>query len=214
MSRQWKDTPSGVELSFWASTAHGPLLVKVPETEAVCFIERSQSLALPPRCRRQPVELKLLHGEPVDALYFRQQRELAEFRQLDHRLNESDIKPTDRFLMERFITAGFCAEGNVTQRDGWLEMQSPRLTPSGYLPELKVLSIDIETRGLSDQLYSVAGFAPCRAAVFMLGTEPDQQREGYQLFFCKTEKALLQAFFRLAQSLRSGCHHRLECGQL
>jgi len=179
LSRQWRDSPAGVELTFWASTARGPLLLRVPQTESVCFIERSQVLQLPQGCRRQEVNLQLLHGEAVDALYFKQQRELKALRQVETRLNESDIKPTSRYLMERFITAGFCAEGVLTQHSNWLEIHHPKLTPTHYLPSLRVLSIDIETRGLSDQLYSIAGYARERAAVFMLGSDNNEHREGY-----------------------------------
>lgn len=206
LSRHWRDTPNGVDLSFWANSSEGPLHISIPATEAVCFIERHEQLQLPPNCRRQSVDLRLLQGNEVDALYFRQQRGLNEFRQLDMRLNESDIKPNDRYLMERFITAGLTASGEVVNKNGWLEMSRPKLQSSDFLPQLKVLSVDIETRGMTDQLYSIGAFAREDAVVFMLDntskpTPPPEQRDGYELRFCADEKSLLLAFFSWLQAL-------------
>ncbi|MBX2884875.1 MAG: DNA polymerase II [Granulosicoccus sp.] len=199
LSRQWRDMANGIELSYWASSEIGPIRLTIPGQEAVCFIERHEPLMLPPDCRRQPVDLELLHGSAVDALYFRKQRLLNEFRQLDSRLNESDIKPADRYLMERFVTASFSATGSVVQRDGYLEMPTPKLSPDTYLPALKLLSLDIETQGLSDRLYSIGGHFSGSdtddSRVFMLGTGETEPREGYTLSFHNNEKQLLSDFF-------------------
>lgn len=199
LSRQWRDQSAGIELSYWASTERGPARLSVPAQEAVCFIERHEPLMLPPDCRRQAVELELLHGRAVDALYFRKQRALNDFRQLDTRLLESDIKPADRYLMERFVTAGFKATGTLIQRDGYLEMPTPKLATDDYLPALTALSLDIETQGLSDRLYSIGGHCTGpdteNSQVFMLGAGEPEQRDGYQLSYHDGEKTLLTDFF-------------------
>jgi len=195
LTRQWRDQNNGIELSFWANSDRGPLRLTVPAQEAVCFIERKEQLHLPPDCRRQAVELDLLHGEAVDALYFRKQRALNEFRQIDKRLLESDVKPADRYLMERFVTASCVAEGIIENKGSHLEMVMPKLTTAEYLPELKLLSLDIETQGLSDRLYSIAGHCGDDGRVFMLGEGPTQSRDGYELSFHANEKLVLQAFF-------------------
>ncbi|GAG19559.1 unnamed protein product, partial [marine sediment metagenome] len=96
LTRGWRDTPEGVELAFWGATHTGPVRLVIEQQESVCFINRSQFLSLPARTRREPRELKLLGGEPVDALYFRQQRDLQALRQTGAMLAESDVKPADR----------------------------------------------------------------------------------------------------------------------
>ncbi|NNF80991.1 MAG: DNA polymerase II, partial [Rhizobiales bacterium] len=118
LTRSWRDTPQGVELTFWGAAADGPVRLVIEGQEAVCFIDRSQPLTLPPRTRREPRELKLLGGEAVDALYFQHQRDLQGLRQSGAVLAESDVKPADRYLMERFVRAGFEATGPVVERDG------------------------------------------------------------------------------------------------
>ncbi|MGI9409833.1 MAG: DNA polymerase II [Hyphomicrobiaceae bacterium] len=201
LTRGWRDTPKGVELTFWCASEGGPVRLIIEEQEAVCFIDRSHSLPLPNDVRRQSRELKLLNGEPVDALYFRHQRDLQTLRQSNFQLAESDVKPTERYLMERFIAAGLEAGGKLVEHAGVRTMVNPRLRRADVTPTLKALSIDIETRGSSDQLYSIAGalmptFADEPAAcVFMIGEGEDEQREGYTLRYCSDEAALLHTFF-------------------
>ncbi len=201
LTRGWRDTPKGVELTFWCASEDGPVRVVVEGTEAVCFINRSHSLPLPPHVRRQSRELKLLSGAPVDALYFCHQRDLQAFRQSDLELAESDVKPTDRYLMERFIAAGLEATGTLVEKAGVRTMVNPRLRRAEVEPTLKALSLDIETRGKTDQLYSIAGASMVPAAhhleasVFMIGTGEDEQREGYILRYYSDEPSLLNAFF-------------------
>ena len=105
LTRQWRDTPQGLELVFWLSTANGPLRLQVNHEKAVCFIKRSNRLNLPAGIRRTQVQLNTLDNTPVDALYFPHQRDLKQLREHlaydKQQLFESELKPTDRFLMER-----------------------------------------------------------------------------------------------------------------
>ena len=201
LTRSWRDTPQGVELTFWGATDTGPVRLVVEEQESVCFIDRSRPLSLPARTRREPRELNLLGGGPVDALYFRQQRDLQALRQSGITLAESDVRPADRYLMERFVCAGFEVIGNEVERDGVRTLVNPRLRKTDVQPVLKAMSVDIETRGNSDELYSVAGATmptadqATAACVFMIGTVDNEQREGYALRYYQDERALLLAFF-------------------
>ena len=66
--------------------------------------------------RRRPRPLTTLQGQPVDAVYFRSQRAMIDERErLRGTLGvafESDVKPADRFLMERFVTGSMHAGGH------------------------------------------------------------------------------------------------------
>ena len=137
LSRQWRDFSSGIELSYWAQSERGPLRLTVPEQSAVCFIDRTQSIELPRNAQRREVDLKSTAGNPVDALYFAAQKELASLNRSEEFgavLHESDIKPADRYLMERFVNAGFTAQGTIVQHDNFIEMRNPRLKPADYIP--------------------------------------------------------------------------------
>ena len=207
LTRGWRDTTRGIELTFWCATADGPVRLVVQDQEAVCFIARNQPLALPQGTRRQPRDLKLLDGSPVDALYFRNQRTLQSIRQTEIQLAESDVKPSDRYLMERFIATGIEAKGAIARQDGIRTMVNPQLRRADFEPQLRALSLDIETRGSSDQLYSVAGAMMPMAsdspesAVFMIGNGDDEVRDGYTLRYYSDERRLLAAFFEWLHTL-------------
>lgn len=205
LTRHWRDTPQGIELSLWASSARGPVNLLVQGQQAVCFIERSVQAALPAGTRRKPLQLTLLHGEAVDGLYFHQQRDLQQLRLSDVPLCESDIKPVDRYLMERFIRAPVLVDGEFEQLRSHLVVRQPRLRPGNYQPELRTVAIDIETRGHSRQLYCIAAaIMPSQRpshpdVVFMIGDAPQAVQGGvrgdYELIYHADEKALLNAFF-------------------
>ncbi|NNF79937.1 MAG: DNA polymerase II, partial [Rhizobiales bacterium] len=93
------------------------------------------------------------------------------------------------------------ATGPVVERDGVRTLLNPHVRAAEVKPCLKALSLDIETRGNSDQLYSVAGatmrlgqVAPDNC-VFMIGAAEDERRDGYTLRYFPDERALLLAFF-------------------
>lgn len=216
LTRQWRDTRHGLELSFWATSSQGAVKVVIEAQKAVCFIERSEDVPLPMGVERIPRELSLLHRGPVDALYFTQQKQLQQLRQTDAALCESDVKPADRYLMERFICAAFTIDGDIKPRKGYLQAINPRLTPCKYQPALKTIAIDIETRGHTRQLYSIAAATMPEGGeqksteraqeheqtqdhidnvVFMIGPGTALERDGYTLIFCQSESELLNRFF-------------------
>jgi len=150
---------NGIEISLWAASDDGPIQVLIGGQPAVCFIERDKTLQAHSEVTRKPVALKSLAGRDVDALYFHNQRTLRQFKDLQpdgvEALLESDLKPHDRFLMERFIQTGFTLEGDYEQLDGYKRYINPKLSPVTTAPTLRVLSIDIETQANTDRLYSI-----------------------------------------------------------
>ena len=209
LSRQWRDFSSGIELSYWAQSERGPLRLTVPEQSAVCFIDRTQSIELPRNAQRREVDLKSTAGNPVDALYFAAQKELASLNRSEEFgavLHESDIKPADRYLMERFVNAGFTAQGTIVQHDNFIEMRNPRLKPADYIPALTLASIDIETRGLTGQLYSIALHSGDLHVVLMVGDDRvnharQTDQSDFDLRFFATEKLLMEGFFSLLHAV-------------
>ncbi len=196
LSRQWRDYSAGIEISLWAHSESGPLHLVVPGQRAVCFTDRDQAIELPANAERKSVKLVSTEGVPVDALYLQAQRDLAE---LNHRsdvvLHESDIKPADRYLMERFIHAGFSATGVVEQHSGFVEIKNPKLKPLDFSADLVLASIDIETRGMSQQLYSIAIHSGDHHVVMMVGEPQGNRYSDFTLELFATEKQLLVAFF-------------------
>lgn len=203
LSRHWQDTPEGLELRFWAATGRGPLELVYPAQQAVCFISRRLSLdAAPFRTlpfQRRPLTLQTLGGEPADGLYFRRQQDLQRLRELADRhgipLCESDIRPADRFLMERFVTAPFSAQGDLLRTPaGHLRMTNARLHPADGRPALSWLSLDIETDGSRGQILSIAWCGQGREAVLMQGHADRWPASRPPIHWYDGERALLQGF--------------------
>ncbi|MCY4284244.1 MAG: DNA polymerase II [Thiotrichales bacterium] len=202
LTRHWRDASNGLELSLWAASERGPIHVVLDREEAVCFVEREtmEANGAPARRpgRRRPLELATLKGAPVDGLYFRRQRDLVETRD---RLRsqgvatfESDLKPADRYLMERFVTAGFAARGEARRRPGHLEMRNPAVRRDDFRMPLRWVSLDIETAGLDGALYSVALHSPDDERVLIV-SDHSVRCDDVAVEWLANEKALLSRLF-------------------
>jgi DNA polymerase-2 len=201
LTRQWRDMGDGLELVFWAVSDEGPVRVVIDDAKAVCFITRDTALpetqSLHRRAERKPLALSTLDGADVDGLYFRCQRDLVaardELRGRGVALYESDIKPNDRYLMERFVNAAFNVDGEADRRNGYLEFRNPQLKRVDYRAALRQVSLDVESDGLSGQLYSVAVHGDGVADVFIVSDAPVHV-DGARVVLCRDEKALLETF--------------------
>ncbi len=205
LSRQWRDTPSGVELEFWLTTAIGAICVLVPAQSSVFFL---------PSCQRQQAEKLLkqfsnwkinklaLHDfsmRSVVGVYFQSERAMRDARELLllHELTpfEADIKPCDRFLMERFIRGSAVVQIDENYIDHKRKNITSVLKQSHYQPRFKVISLDIETSMHSLELYSIAIYAheenTIIRKVFMLSVAP----VSVDVSVYPDEKSLLLSFF-------------------
>jgi len=172
----------------------------VTDPRIVFFISRNQEWT-PPGAVRKKVELSNLRGEPVDALYFNNTSDFNRARKACEDRNistyEADVSPVPRLLMERFIRGGVAFEGQpVRKKNNILYFSDPKVRPSDFTPELKLLSIDIEC-SMKWDLYSIALYGDVIELVMMV--DPDHEsgvnRKGYQSF--KSEQELLESFFSI-----------------
>jgi len=126
LTRRWWDTPTGTEIEFWLATDDGPLKVLLTAQTSVAFVETrfratvEAQLAGMPGVDLRELELKTIQQGPVIGVYakhFRQLGQLArKLQPLNIPLLEADVRPHDRHLMERFITAGVSVEGGRTEQ--------------------------------------------------------------------------------------------------
>jgi DNA polymerase-2 len=192
LTSQWRDGPRGLALTFWLVTADGPVRVRVGGERAVMFVERGVAAQADDR---KELQLETLSRQPVDALYFGRRGALLDERE---RLRgqgvnplESDIRPPQRYLMERFVTGGCLAWGDGRQREGYLDLVAASVKPSDFRPTLSYLSVDIETDGAAGQLLSVALANDTVEEVLMVGEGPAAPG----LRYLDDERTLLEAFF-------------------
>jgi DNA polymerase-2 len=201
LTRQWRDRDQGLELVYWIATESGPVRAVITDQEAVCFVRQDAALgrlAQDITVERRPLALRNLQDEEVDGLYFKRQRDLRDAGRRLHAqgigLFESDIKPSDRYLMERFITGACSVQGVPVQQDGYVEYWDARLVRATYELPLRHLSLDIETEGLTGAIYSIAAASPDDAMVFLAARSRPAPSD-LPIIWCADEKALLERFF-------------------
>jgi len=200
LTRHWRDTPTGTEVEFWLATDDGPRHIRLSAQESVAFIpaeQRQQAesvLRNERRCELRPLQLTDFHCRPVLGLYLQQHRQLIKLEKLLREAGvdvyEADIRPPERYLMERFITAPvwFAGEANA----GGPMLNSYMKPAADYRPQLKLVSLDIETTAHGD-LYSIALEGCGQRQVYMLGP-PNGDAGGidFDLEYCDSRPLLLE----------------------
>ena len=163
LTRHWRDTSAGTEVAFWLATDHGPRHVRLPPQPSVAFVPVEQRarvetlLAGESGAELRPLALRDFQQRPVLGLYCQQHRQLMNLekrlRQAGVEVFEADIRPPERYLMERFITAPVSLEASV-EADG--SLLARRLKPApDYRPRLRLVSLDIETNARGDLYLSL-----------------------------------------------------------
>lgn len=200
LSRHWRDTPEGTEVAFWLATDAGPRQVRLPVQLSVAFIPAEQRAWAEPVLRGEEgaqlreLALRDFRRRPVLGLYCRQYRQLLQLekklRQVGVDVYEADIRPPERYLMERFITASVAFNG-TPQTDGSLLCRHLRPAPD-YRPQLRLVSLDIETTARGE-LKSIALEGCGQRQVYMLGpANGDAGGLDFDLEYCDSRKALLE----------------------
>ncbi|WP_296187002.1 DNA polymerase II [Pseudomonas sp. UBA1879] len=200
LTRHWRDTDAGTEVDIWVATDDGPRHLRLPLQTSTAFIpEQHRARAEAVLRQEQGVELKPLQlcdfrHRPVLGLYTRHHRQLMglekALRQASVDVYEADIRPPERYLMERFITAPVQFSGTPDADGVWLNAQ---LRPDpDYRPRLKLVSLDIETTERAE-LYSIALEGCGERQVYMLGPpNGDDSRVDFKLDYCDSREQLLE----------------------
>lgn len=194
LTRQWQDTPEGVRLDLWLSTEQGPLAVSVHRQQAIFFIRESNASEVESLLQTlngvtmKPLELKTFKQEKVFGVYFKSQQQLYRARDLlaNHSLAcyEADVRPTERFLTERFITGSIDVDAEYQQE----RLDNPKMKSGVYVPDFEVMSLDIESDFQSEKLFSIAFVSSNQKRTLIIGNGEDTGSVEY----CADESILLK----------------------
>jgi len=106
LTRGLRQRQDGLEFTVWGRSEKGPIRLRFTKREATFFVPRE---TVTQAGRRARTKLQTSEGTPVDALHFKQRRAMeAEAERLAIAGTpgwETDVKPADRFLMERMEVA-------------------------------------------------------------------------------------------------------------
>ncbi|HXP01943.1 MAG TPA: 3'-5' exonuclease, partial [Luteibacter sp.] len=202
LTRHWRDTRDGTEIELWVATEAGARRIVVTRQRNVAFARASALdeiralIGTDTGVELTPLPLKTFDQEPVVGVYTRAYRALLN---LEKRLAESgielfeaDIRPDDRYLMERFITAAVTIENKDADSGTYV---NPRLRPGDdYRPSLRIVSLDIETSA-SGEVYSIALEGCGQRQVFMLGSPASDAaaEEDFELTYVDDRSQLIIA---------------------
>ncbi|MBP5954211.1 DNA polymerase II [Pseudomonas anatoliensis] len=200
LTRHWRDTPAGTEVEFWLATDAGPRRVRLPHQPSVAFIPAEQREAAErllhdeKNVELRPLALLDFEHRPVLGLYCQQHGQLMRLETALTRAGvdvfEADVRPPERYLMERFITAPVLFSGTVDANGVMLNAQ---LKPDPkYRPKLRLVSLDIETTE-TGELYSIALEGCGERQVYMLGTaNGDDSIVDFDLEYCDSRTVILK----------------------
>ena len=205
LSRQVQDKNNRLQITLWLKTEEGPVKLLIDNELAVFFIEEQQAeVALDILCNNniplvkyQSLTLKTFNQISVVAFYFPSLKSFYLARELLKRqlvngkpikCYEDDIRPDDRFLMERFITADidfiYDKRNPSTNSKPFYQLgNNAKCKPSKDRSSLilTMLSLDIEC-SLAGDLYSIGLYSHNVgerefSCVLMIGDKPDNKTE-------------------------------------
>lgn len=189
LTRRQRDHNGRLQLSYWLRTAEAAQEVVVDGESAVAFLLQSDQLRAAALladlsgCELRPLSLLSLSHQPVTALYANNLRDwreaLTRLQQAEISLMEEDIRPADRYLIER----GIFASAQVIEGGQGLRLQRAEFEPS-----LRILSLDIETTLRADRILSIALQGAGYERVLFNGVI----EESAVVVSCRNERDLLQ----------------------
>jgi DNA polymerase-2 len=208
LTRHVYDSAQGLMIELWVKTAEAVVQLVVEGEYALFFIETAQAeqainLLITNQIKIKKtaaLPLKTFSQKKVTGFYFSHLQHFYAARDMLKQANitcyEDDIRPDDRYLMERFITAGIEFVG-VEQNQQSNYKQYRQVKCKAYQADiskitLKQLSIDIEC-SLDGALYSIAAYSNQAQVVFMIG-QPTPCPLDY-IVWVTDEKDLLAHFF-------------------
>ncbi|SMP81577.1 DNA polymerase II [Noviherbaspirillum suwonense] len=205
LTRHWRDTAAGTEVDFWLATDEGPRHVRLAPQPSVAFIPAEQREKAEEFLRNErsvefrPLSLSDFHRRPVVGLYCSRYQQLLKLekrlRQNGIDVYEADVRPPERYLMERFITAPVRILGQPGPGTGKFIDCHLRPAP-GYRPRLRAVSLDIETSARGD-LYSIALEGCGQRQVYMLGPfNGSEDQLDFTLEYCDSRAEMLEQLCR------------------
>ncbi|WNC70231.1 DNA polymerase II [Thalassotalea nanhaiensis] len=204
LTRQVQDTRHGMLLTYWLKGVDGPIKITVNNELAVFFVEDANALQAHDfltqnniKHQYKQLNLKNFSQNQVHGFYFAKLKLFYKARELLKELGikcfEDDIRPEDRFLMERFITGAMEFTGVKQSAVGFSQYQQAKARKTEYTPNLTMLSIDLEC-SFDGDLFSIGAYSNTIKKVFMIGDVEESADEYIE--WVEDEYDLLLKFIR------------------
>jgi DNA polymerase-2 len=211
-------TSRGEEIILHAANTKNNFEIVLSGESSVFFVEQSADCSGLKIKEEKSVPLKSFQDIPLKALYFDSNKNSYDSREKlkekGIRTYESDMRPYERFLMERFIfgEVEFQIEKDYGHHNGTIRVENPQIRAAqssvDFIP--RVMSLDIET-GMDGSLFSIAVdlSGPTTFKYVWMRAE-ENKKINEQLEYFDSEKSLLinflEKFHQLDPDILIGWH--------
>lgn len=227
LSRHQYDRGQSCVFDIWVKTSIGVSLLKITGQHPVCFVRQSDVERVMALIKEvglqsysQPLSLLSFEKEPMSGLY---SINLAEYYRLKAtceaesiELFESDIRPVERFLMERFVKGAVRFVGQGSTKPGYVEYHSTKIAAAklenDQIKSLSFVSVDIEcnekgqlfsiglySEAIQKVLYNTEGMLCRPQSDTIIGQAPDY------LEWVDSERSLLKRFVDVVNDVDPDC---------
>ena len=198
------DIGGKLQLHYFGKISSNKSFKLIFDNQKIVFFIPKESSFTPSgiKFERKASKLKHFGKTEVDIVYLNSLSDLQKVKdycsEAGIRAFELDIRPEERFLMERFIKGNICFQtGNLEDSENLIMATNPEIKSSQETIPLSTMSVDIET-GVDGSLYSIAfeqRFQEKKTSrVFMRGETHEIQNSFTQA--CSNEADLIRAFMQ------------------
>jgi len=205
LTRQTYDTNNGIQIELWFRSAQGPIQVFINNQKTVFFIrqksiEQLEKVIPASMASIKKIDLTDFQFNAMAAVYCNSLQTFYRLKDIlkenDITAFETDIRPSERYLTERFITGPV----TINNPQNLSTLTNPVIKPDNYEPTLSLMSIDIETDYATNDLFSIAYIFNDIRKVLIIG-ESDSSNETDYIHFVQNEKELLNLFISQVSEL-------------
>ena len=214
LTRNQYDRAGYCVFELWVKTDQTAIQLIIEGERPVCFVKSIDIALLHELCKlnhlaveSNKLPLTSFSNESMQAVYVRSIKDyqlLRKLAQAQHiELFEDDVKPVDRYLMERFIQGSMLYIGTESKPNC---LFSPKIKAAEHTPELSHLSVDIECDE-NGYLYSI-GLYSCdkqqqhefNKVLYNTAQVNDVPKHAPEFIeWCSNESTLLQRFCQEVQ---------------
>jgi DNA polymerase II len=164
------------QVQLFGRLENGQSFVSLNKFTPYFFIETSDLKSLSSLLKKFKISetnLSTFSNKRVTKIFSSSQTELNKLSSAIHKLSistyEADIKPHMRFIIDNNLLGSINLEGDYESSEKLDRIyQNPEITPSDYIPKLKIASIDIETDMNLNSLFCIGIYSENYKKNFMV----------------------------------------------
>jgi len=187
LTAHYRDAGDRFEITLWGAADSGERVrVFTDDFRPMFFCLRSApATATSSAAERRTLNMRSLDMRDVDCLYFNThaaaQQAARSLRAAGHPVYESDVNPLQRYLMERLVSGSMRVSGTKERLGPFTQFKNPHLRGCDFIPDLRVMSlgintdidvdVDTDTSGKDVCINEAACVEDGRACLFIVGDD-------------------------------------------